>query len=264
MKHLILTISLILFSCSKHEDHDTVNQYDEVNDKAASYLEQMKEYDDDALYPDRCDRLTFVSLSSSFVNSRSLSNFEYAPGEWHRDVSPCYSVGDSRSEISFDGLIGVLHHAWTSNDRTIVDRLVKYGELHDWVMGEGDREITYIPQLKILTADMLSHFNMLEMRPSYLVSAGTHNEHIIALSALLKLRYSGFLEAHDLLILKNLKRNPLITAILARVDDGNQAETIAYLEKFPRELPLETGIENWGGCPAWLYFFLLYVVINGL
>jgi len=93
---------------------------------------------------------------------------------------------------------------------------------------------------------------------------GTHNQHIIALSALLKLRYSGFLESHDLLVLKNLKRNPLITAILARVDDGNQAETIAYLEKFPRDLPLETGWESWGGCPQYLYFFIVKAVIDAI
>jgi len=262
MKHLILTILLILTSCSKHSDHETTDEYPTVDEIAAGYLEQMKGLNDETLFEDACDRLTFLSLASSYVKPFDLSRFEWRSGEWHRNYTLCYP-GSSRSEISFDGLIGVLHYAWTNNDRTLVDRMAAYGRANDWVMGEGDREITYIPQLEIITSDMITHFAMLEIRPSYSLSEGTHNEHIIALSAWLKLRYTGFLESHDLLILKNLKRNPLITAILARVDDGNQAETIAYLEKFPRDLPLETGWESWGGCPQYLYFFLLKGVIDG-
>jgi hypothetical protein len=141
--------------------------------------------------------------------------------------------------------------------------LAQYGRDNDWVFGPGEQELTYLPQIGIITDDMLGNMNLAKDQGSYLTYEGTHREHILAIAALLKLRYAGFLESQDLLVLENLKRNPLITAILARVDDGNQSETIRYLEKFPRELPLNTGWEQWGGASQWLYFFIVKAVVDG-
>jgi len=67
MKHLILitfvvTILILLTSCAKHSDHETVDEYPTVDEIAAGYLEQMKGLDDETLFPDRCDKLTFKSL----------------------------------------------------------------------------------------------------------------------------------------------------------------------------------------------------------
>lgn len=43
MKNIALIIPfLVFFSYGKHESQDTVNPYDEVKEKAASYIEQMK------------------------------------------------------------------------------------------------------------------------------------------------------------------------------------------------------------------------------
>jgi len=260
MKHLLLTILLALTSCSKHEGHETTDEYPTVDEIAAGYLEQMKGLDDETLFPDRCDRLTFLSLASGFVSRRDLSSYEYEDGQWHRHTSPCYP-DDSRSEISFDGLIGVLHHAWTSNDRTLIDRMAAYGRANDWVMGEGPREYTFLPQVGLITDDMLGHMNLTN-RPAYTLDS-SHKEHLLVLSAWLKLRYAGFIEDHEILILKNLPKSPLGDALLARLKDGSQSKSILYLSKYPEKLPLETGEQEWSGCPKYLYFFLIKAVVDG-
>ena len=263
MKPLLLTFLLIFASCAKHDDKDTTNDYDEVKAIAARYIEQMEVLDVQALFPDRCDRITFLSLASSILGDKwNLKDHEWSSGEWHRSTSACYP-DSSRSEISYDGLIGILNFAWSANDKAMVDRLVKYGEMNSWVMGEGPREYTYLPQLKIITSDMITHFSMLEMRPSYSLSEGTHNEHLLGLTGWLKLKYAGYLETQDLLVLKNLKQNPFLKALLARVDNGDQTEAIEYLSKFPKVLPLKVGHENWGGCSQWLYFFLVKGILDG-
>jgi len=258
MKHILLTILLLIYSCSKHQDHETTNDYPTVDEIAEGYVEQMKGLDDETLFPDRCDRLTFISLASAFIDRRDLSSYEYEDGQWHRHTSPCYPH-DSRSEISFDGLIGVLHHAWTSNDRTLIDRIAAYGRANDWVMGEGPREYTFLPQVGVLT-DML--LGQMYLTPKFSLQS-THNEHIIALSGWLKLRSVGYLESQDLLVLRNLKSNMLIRSLIARVTNGNQSEAIYYLSQYPEKLPLETGEQEWSGCPKWLYFFLIKALVDG-
>ena len=261
MKPILLitfVVTILLTSCSKHQDHETTDDYPTVDEIGAGYLEQMKGLDDETLFPDRCDRLTFLSLASGFVNERNLAAYEYRPGEWHRDVRRCYP-NDSRSEISFDGLIGVLHHAWTNNDRTLVDRLAAYGRANDWVMGEGDREFTCLPQIGVLIAEMKGAKSL----TSNLAYSGSHREHILAVGIWLRGRYNGNLTSVELSTLKAMSDIPLAKALVARFTDGNQKDAIDYLSKYPNELPLDTGCEKWGGMPCWLYWYLIYAVVEG-
>jgi hypothetical protein len=257
VKNLLLTFLLILSSCSKHEDHETVNPYDDVKARDASYRSQLMYYSLEELFPDRCDRLTFYALYSAFVTRQDLSGYEWNEGEWHRDVRACYP-DDSKSEISFDPIISLLHDSWTHKDFDRIDRLYTYGTDNGDVFGSGPRDLTYLPQVRIIINDMRSNMLVSQFRLD-----GTHNEHLLALSAWLKLRYANFLESHDLLILENLRSNPLIEALLVRVEDGDQHKAIEYLRGFPEELPLETGIEGWGSAPSWLYWFLIYGVVSG-
>jgi hypothetical protein len=258
MKPILLTILILLSSCSKHSDHETVDDYPTVDEIGEGYARQIEDYSIEELMPDRCDRLTFKSLAASFIDAFDISGHEYQPGEWHRDIAPCYP-DDSRSEVSFDNLIGVLHHAWTSNDRDMIERLADYGRENDWVFGEGPREYTFLPQVGVLTDMLLGQMNL---TPKFSLQS-THNEHIIALSGWLKLRSVGYLESQDLLVLRNLKSNMLIRSIIARVTEGNQSEAIYYLSQYPEKWPLETGEQEWSGCPKWLYFFLIKAVVDG-
>jgi len=256
VKHLALTICLIFCSCSKHESKETVEPTDRVDDIAASYLDQLNGFSEEKLFPDRCDRLTFLALSATFVKDFDISKYEWESGEWHRDIYPCWPK-DSQSEISYDGLLSVLHYA-LRNDDSILFRMRSYGKEHKWVMGEGDKKLTYNPQLLILINGILGEHILGTQQER----KSTHKEHILASSIWLKMRYSSLNDV-ELLTLKNLKQTPLRDALIARMKDGNQSETIKYLESFPEKLPLEVGHENWGGCPRWLYFFILKAVIDG-
>ena len=258
MTHILLTILILLSSCSKHSDHETTDEYPTVDEIGEGYVEQMKGLDDETLFPDRCDKLTFKSLAAAFIDAFDISGHEYQPGEWHRDIAPCYP-DDSRSEVSFDNLIGVLHALWTKDDRQGIDDLAQYGRDNDWVFGEGPREYTFLPQVGVLT-DML--LGQMYLTPKFSLES-THNHHIIALSVWLKLRSVGYLESQDLLVLRNLKSNMLIRSLIARVTEGNQSEAIYYLSQYPEKLPLETGEQEWSGCPKYLYFFLIKALVDG-
>ena len=201
MKTLILIPFLIFFSCAKHESKETTNPYDNVQRIAAGYIDQIKDAGDVQIFRDRCDHLIFMSLASAFVGERDLADYEWASGEWHRDTVECYP-NFARSEISFDGLIGVLHDAWSRQDMDLLKRMNDYAIRHNYVMGKGDTEFTRIPQIGLIINDMLGA----GLYSPKLAYAGSHREHILALSAWLKLRYAGYLEAHDLFILRNLKQ----------------------------------------------------------
>jgi len=265
MKHLLLTILLILTSCSKHQDHETTDDYPTVDEIAAGYIEQMKGLDDETLFPDRCDRLTFLAFASATVKRFDLSAYEYTAGELHRDVKPCLDdldgngKPDSKSEISYDPVLGVLHHAKTWGDQGLLLRIRSYGRDNGYVMGKGDRRLTYMPQLEIIISDMLGERPILTSEDE---RDSTHKEHILALSLWLKLRYDGLTHA-EFLALKAIKQTWIRKALINRMTDGDQADVIEYLRTFPDSLPLDTGIEGWGGCPRWLYFFLLKAIIDG-
>lgn len=274
MKNIfILALSLIFFSCGKQEEKDTTNDYEDLAFLDLLYRNQLKNYSIEELFPERCDRLTFVSLYSAYVERQDLSVYEKEPGKFTRDVKSCLDdldgngKPDSKSNISPEGVAGVLHDALTYGDQGRLLRIREYGFSNNWVMGEGDRNLTYMPQLKFILSDMLGEevlgFNGIDIKAKSSILANEYKFNVLTLFAWLKVKYYGGLDKHEYLIFKNLKRTKLVKALLNRLNDGNQEDIIKYLRTFPADLPLDTGVDNWGSCPRWLYFFLLKAIIDG-
>ena len=131
MKLYGLLITIVLFGCGSHDSQDTTNPLDPVINKGAMYSKSIS----DSMYLARCDKLTFKATLSTYL-PQNIENLEVAPGKWLRDVPDCYPK-ESASQVSFEGILGVLHHIWSTKDCAMATRLVDYGALHNWVMGLG-------------------------------------------------------------------------------------------------------------------------------
>lgn len=148
-KYFFLVVFLMV-SCGKHKSHEMT-----ASDRILAKYEFYKSKITEESYVDRCDKLTFKALESAYGVRQNVEEHEIEPGKFirdRRDTSPCYSEtqGDmgSKSSISFDPYLTLLHHSLTYRDLDLVRRIRSYGELHSWVMGEGLQERVYMPHLK--------------------------------------------------------------------------------------------------------------------
>ena len=261
MKLILLTFLLIFASCAKHEDKETVNDTLSVQAKGDFYISEIRKDPMGSVTTAKCDTLTFYSLASAFGGDLDLGGFEYVDGEWHRDTHTCYPE-DSRSEISFDGLIGVLHYAWSKQDFALLDRLDRYGKRHDYVYGDGDRSLTFNPQIGVLIGEMKGEQKLV----SNLTLDGSHRPHILTIGIWLRGRYNGNLTTLELETLKGFTEIPLAKALVHRYSDGDQSETIALMEDesiFPSDrVPMDTAF-GWGSSRLSVYYIMLLGVIHG-
>ncbi len=95
----------------------------------------------------RCDRITFVSMMSAACGKDyNLEAYE-ENGKWNRDEThSCYQEGESSSECSFDGYLGVLHAL--RSDRGAIKRMQLHLEANGYRCGEGEPSATDISPLK--------------------------------------------------------------------------------------------------------------------
>lgn len=259
----ILGLMMIMFSCGK-DSIETKSDIDRLVDRKNSYIKQAEQLGDN-LYQHRCDRLTFNALLSAFGKKQDLSIFEYDDiGKFHRDIKHCYPHA-SRSEISLDGILMLLHHVKTHNDKELFNRLFDYGEKHDWIMGDGPKEYTNIYVL-VPTIYKMADINLITDIDSVLKG---YKGHIAAMFILLKGRVYGKINILELqaleMLVKSAPENPLYSAIYHRFKDGDQRKTIELLNaKFTDEFPTETSVFHWGSVPASIYFITTVGILENM
>jgi hypothetical protein len=131
----LISILSLIFSCShKSSSKPLPSAYEKAKEKSFVYASQI----DESIFV-RCDKLAFLPYLTVSGFTQNLGDFE-REGKWSRDRyqnAPCYP-GESKGSISFDGMIAVLHHAFTVKDIELVNRLWDYGEKNNWVLGEGE------------------------------------------------------------------------------------------------------------------------------
>ena len=256
---LLTLITLFLFSCSQHESTETINPMDRALAKRDFYLEEIKTVNPSLLFSARCDSLTFKALASSFGAHFDISGHEWKSGEWHRDTVKCYP-DFSKSEISFDGILGVLHYIWSKQDFKMLERLNKYAGENTYSMGEGLSELTLMPQIALYITEMKGF----ELRGEW---TGTHREHILAMSLYLRARYKGEMNAAEFKAIDYLGDAPIYKALKARFSDGDQAEVLKMLDDeniFPStRLPLDS-VYGWGSSSAWVYYLITLGILSGV
>jgi len=269
---IVVTIMLItawfFTSCSSHKERS-------VEASSALTLAQQKGERiyakvTDNIYKSRCDTLTFKALLS--VYSRvDLSSYE-TNGRWDRSDTPCYPES-SRSSISYDGILSVLHYIVSTGDEPMLDRLIAYGEKTGWILGEGPDEYTHLGHIAptvynlkytFFLTDYVTDLDLKELLSGF-------RGHLLASFIWLSLRTDGKVNQLELEALEQLVNasevNPFYQALYHRVTDGDQREA---LDTLLNAAEFEEGgiydresVFGWGSAPASAYYLYVLSIIEG-
>jgi len=256
----ILALSFALICCGSHKPHKSSSSIEILQQRKDYYVSEIDKH---AIYHHRCDKLTFRGLLSAFGPRQAVEEHEIEPGKFRRDVIPCFPH-DSRSSISLDGYLGVMHHAITYEDWGMVQRIDDYARRHRYIMGEGPIEYTNI----LVLAPILSHLagNHALGIPKD-ISDG-YRGHVAAILILLRGRTYGRLNNAELFALKKLHdlspKNPLYAAAYHRFSDGDQTEAQSILLRdFTDSFPETTARYGWGSAPDSVFFIVTMGIIEG-
>jgi hypothetical protein len=262
---------MFLMACGSKSEKKTEPSdiLDIVKQKGEMYCSQLNEQ----VYKERCDKLTFKALVAPGC-PQDISVHEN-DGRWERDVEPCYPEF-SKSSISRDSLLSVLHYIWTTRDKPMINRLVDYGKKHNWIMGDGPKEYTdatiLVPMI-LFIKDKLhdSSLSVIDYLPTTEGIAHSFNGHLLASYIWLQARVRGSINDVEAGMLDKLwqasSQDPMYTALMHRIFDGNQTETLMLLLKRPEfpdnVLPSETGVFDWGSAPSSVYYLISLAIVEG-
>ena len=148
---LLLCILTLFTSCKRDNKSQPplAEKINAVTDKQALYCELSRpKYEKDLYVHSQCDGLLFTSLRGIGCGDVDVSVFQEL-GRWYRDPSHDCFIADraengSDSSISKDMLVGVFNYLWWAKDSKAVDDTIKYGEAHDWVMGDAETDADLI------------------------------------------------------------------------------------------------------------------------
>jgi len=118
-----------------------------IEERKAFYLAQSLQKKDGYGWDinSKCDGLLFNSLWAVAGAPINIEMARDSSGKWYRHASQsCYKEGGATSEISRDMILGLLLYIWEYKRLDIIQALIKYGEAHNWRMGEGDKTKTGI------------------------------------------------------------------------------------------------------------------------
>lgn len=114
--------------------------------KYEKYLELTSEtFDKDGwIMTEKCDALLHSSMlaTTGVISMETLLKGRDADGRWWRRPSrDCLSTGSSKSSISRDMLLGLMHPIMVNKDYDVAKKLVDYANDNKWTMGEHDGSI---------------------------------------------------------------------------------------------------------------------------
>lgn len=243
MKYFLLTLNL-LCSCGHHASQDTKLNFTDLQHQRDQIVAT---YNTETIT--KCDYATFALLYNAFGGKADLTGLEDPSGKWNRNAQPCYPT-ESNSETSLDTYLMALQYAASTHDMGLVDRIVAYAEPQDWVTGAGPVGITSIlPLVPVLGGMQLA--------------VSSFRSDLLAVYILLTGRLNGDISTMDVDTLKLLNKetpgNPLYLAILHRFTDGDQTDTVDYLQTMSHTV----GATGWGSCPYEVLFTVVVGIMEG-
>jgi len=268
--------------------------WDHAVRKGRTYLLQILDFYEEV---DRCDSLTFAGHWNCAVPEDrrvDLEKHEYTmdgdrkiseTGQMNRHTKPCYGVDlngdgrpDSRSGISAEGIIGTGVSSTCTGNGALVSRVLAYGDLNDWVMGDGPTEYTklwFLAPLMYETGAILDE----ESKPAsknedaivdYWPQIKGYRGNVIGYHIDWHRRVHGKIlvhhrEALDALV-ESVPDSPIYQALSSRFEGGSDSDLMALLnddERFPPDRCPEDSdnLFSWGeGSPACvLYLYTLSI-----
>lgn len=243
-----LFIILILLGCGRtKKPRATINEVDRLKEKVSRYVEYQKSIADDyGWLPPKCDGLLFNSLAAvSGFPVDPMKAEENLSGKWQRHPAmDCYTdeKDGSKSEISRDMIRGLEVYLLKQKDLAALERIKKYGEEHDWVMGAGLLSRTYFtPVMRWQLDALIKHLsppalfvwftedpegNSIFTKPGF-------EGHLHVLKIMLNGMMYGAISEVELFILRQYTldnpSNALYQALYHKYKDGDQSAAISIL-----------------------------------
>lgn len=219
---------------------------------------------DESIFIHRCDNLTFKSLWAAYVNKSLDIKSHYYDGVWHRDITLCYP-NDSKSEISFDSMLALMHYLVSIRDFRTVEDIQVYGKEHAWVMGEGPTELVWMPHLGFVI-DKILGYSKIQLDQSSKPISG-FRAHLEIIRMFLFLQIDNDLDLEDKWLLKLLNQwnpgVPMVQALYSVINNTDQSLIIEQLNTLPGDvIPTTTGSFGWGSCPDSLYYLLCMEILQ--
>lgn len=254
----LLSALMLIWSCSTGKTKKAgPSSVEQLRSKVANYEMWFSAKQDEFgfIETSTCDSLIFTGLSNPRAK---LTAAELEPGRWLRRPTTypeCWSSGKSRSEISRDGLLGVIWWSLENKDLGTLMRLWAYGENHGWIMAPGGWQHTIMSPAHIsLLAQAIYHLSNGEhdyaarrFRYPYLAAGDGFEGHLQVIQLLIQRKvYGGMLET-DKLIVKKLAENNPHNPLMAYMNGEHERAIGILLNTFPNGRVPNTS--DW--CATW-------------
>ena len=282
LKLILIVVSLI--GCAnpfiKKKETKQQNTLVELAEKSETYLDliQYKKDQHGFIMTDKCDSLLFSALLSAAENGKAyILAARDSTGAWHRrpnhDCSP--TIGNSRSTISRDMILGLFWHLWRAKDlQTAIELMDDLRSNAYKLRGQGTLgELLVNPSM----VSTLAHIILKLGGPRYPIELSARADfgkqpgfiaHLTVWHILLRGEVWGELpQKHVDILSYHMQRqpmNPLFQAAYHKYSDGDQSAAVGLLldsEEWPAELlptnqqhcsewPIERDYteKDWGPC----------------
>jgi len=238
----------------------------------------------DSVYLAPCDALTFKALYSAFTSPQDITGeFTASPGEYMRRVDPNCYPDESKSSISRDGIIMVLHDIWTKQDYAGLVELIDFAEDNNFNIGEGPFDLINVAPLYPVMLDMKwtmeVNLELTSTKGLYLLGMDIGDlidkqltgfrGHLLLSYILLAGRVDGEIGNIKLGILEDLvdknPNNPFMLSVFHRFTDGIQTKAITILnDDFPTaDIIYDDGYRTWGSSPYNVMFCVIVGILEG-
>lgn len=208
----------------------------------------------------RGDYLVFAGLGSSVgMTDLPISRCEIQTGVFQRHWLPF----ESRSSISRDGYLGVLHNIVATDNRYMLDRIIRAGWQRKWTMGEGNFDyVNMYPLVPLMYA--IKYGSWVPTVPTICVGKMKtgFRAHLLAITILLELRIGKRSMWHkwsvDKLV-RNNPKNPMFRALQNYLYGRSQNSARMLCQGSDKWVE---GCFGWGSCPPEVFLAVTKFIIN--
>lgn len=264
-------VVFLLIGCGPRHDAREETTSSELAERLAAkeslYRDWMAQHagPDGFIEHGRCDSTLFSGLVAAVGAPINMEAARAGNGQWYRRslaLPECYATGQSKSTISRDMLVGVLWWGWRTKNLSAMEQLYRYGQDHDWIMGQGLASRTLMsPGLRATLAEVIyrlggTNHTVARSIPQFFSEDNTDfPAHLDVLHILLRGElWGGITDSEREVIQAQVERNPLnplFQYAWHRYTDGDQDVAITLLldETYWPADGLPTGADR---CTAWL------------